>query len=415
MATRNNQQELGIGILVALGWMSLVLSCTEVPTNEEAFLGMNTQERKTFTIGSISADNEFDGARLNDFRKLDDSTYQAFIFPENTPVNNSPWFSFRIWSETTIKITVEIAYADEYKHRYVPKLSEDGINWKASEEHSYEMDSISGKLKLDLLVKPEKLWVSAQENLNVQYINTWVNELAQSSFIDTAEIGKSVLGQPLRMLKINQHEETIKHSIVLLGRQHPPEVPGGTISLISFVQTLLSDSELAKAFREKFEILVFPLLNPDGVQHGYWRHNANGKDLNRDWVSFSQPETRSVRDWLTNPENLGSEKEYCFGIDFHTSYSGPYLLTLDTVPHTVKPEITEDWINRIEGRTKDSMDVRPRAQSLPYCYNWLINALGMEAVTYEEGDEIDREIVKQRAATYANVLMEILLEKYELQ
>ena len=61
------------------------------------------------------------------------------------------------------------------------------------------------------------------------------------------------------------------------------------------------------------------------------------------------------------------------------------------------------------------MDVRPRAQSLPYCYNWLINALGMEAVTYEEGDEIDREIVKQRAATYANVLMEILLEKYELQ
>ncbi|HKL17459.1 MAG TPA: hypothetical protein VJ905_00760, partial [Halalkalibaculum sp.] len=56
------------------------------------------------TIG-ISADgvwlsNEFPGARMNDFYKVNDSLYQVVLEPENHPVNNSPWYSFKAWADT---------------------------------------------------------------------------------------------------------------------------------------------------------------------------------------------------------------------------------------------------------------------------------------------------------------------------
>ena len=181
--------------------------------------------------------------------------------------------------------------------------------------------------------------------------------------------------------------------------------------MMAFVEAILEESEISKNFLEQYEILIFPLLNPDGVENGNWRHNANGMDLNRDWQNFEQPETRAVRDWVSGWRKKNPEKEFHFGIDFHTSYSGPYLLTLGTLPHRVKPIITHEWVQRIEALTKDSLDIRPRPQDLPYCYNWFINDLGMEGVTYEEGDEIDRGQVRKRAKDYARVLMEILLEK----
>ncbi len=397
-------------IFLFLLGIALLISCKESSAEIEKSPASKTQEKKVFQEGSVFVDNKFDGARLNGFKQLNDSTYQVLITPENTPINNSPWFSFRIWSEEATKIKLEIAYAEDYKHRYIPKLSADGTIWNPMRQDLYQVDTISGKLMLELRLSPQKLWVSAQENLNSAYIHAWMDSLAQGASISKEEVGKSVLGQPISLLKVKNGSP--KYSIIVIGRQHPPEVPGGTISLVSFVQTILSDSDLAIGFREKFEMLVFPLLNPDGVDHGNWRHNANGKDLNRDWQAFSQPETKAVKDWLTNAENIAKGGQYCFGIDFHTSFSGPYLLTLDTIPHQVKPELTTKWINQIESATKQQLDIRPRAQSLPYCYNWMINALEIEAVTYEEGDEIDRAIIQQRAKDYANELMKVLLEKY---
>jgi len=44
----------------------------------------------------------------------------------------------------------------------------------------------------------------------------------------------------------------------------------------------MGDSELAREFRRRFSIIMVPLLNPDGVVLGHWRHNVNGVDLNRD-------------------------------------------------------------------------------------------------------------------------------------
>lgn len=377
----------------------LVLFLNSCQTTEQG-------EKKVFKAGVVYADYDFAGARLNDFIRLNDSSYQAIVNPEATPINNSPWYSFSLWSETEANIQLELIYPDSFEHRYIPKISRDGYNWQALDQAYYEYDSLEQKFTMQLSLSKDKLWVSAQENLNSDYIFSWMDSLAKTDNITQSVVGKSVSEKPVKLLKIS--DETQKLSLILIGRQHPPEVPGGTIALMAFVDALLSKDSLAEAFRAKFEILVFPLLNPDGVDAGYWRYNANGVDLNRDWIDFSQPETKSVQQWILG-EN---QKNFCFGIDFHTSFSGPYLLTLDTIPHEVKPFITTNWINEVEAHTGDTLDIRPRAQALPYCYNWMINELGIEAVTYEEGDEIERQIVKQRAKNYAHTLMNVLLEKY---
>lgn len=388
------------------------MGCRERINLTEEKIELTFQEKKIFSAGGIYADNQFKGARLNDFVQLNDSTYQALILPENTPINKSPWYGFRIWSDTKSKIQLNIDYGEDYRHRFIPKISFDGIEWEVMADSLYTMDSLSGSVMLDLELDTQSLWISAQENLNQAYINAWMDSLATKSNVSLKQVGESVLGNPIPLITIK--EESAQKSILFIGRQHPPEVPGGTMALIDFVDYIMTDSERTNAFRKYFEVLVFPLLNPDGVDEGHWRHNANGKDLNRDWIAFTEPETRAVRDYLLNADgSIKESRAFAFGIDFHTSYTGPFLLILDTIPKSVEPIITNKWIEQIAWQSEEELDIRPRPQVKPYCYNWMINAFEMEAVTYEEGDEVDRTLVHERASLYASVLVDLLLESVE--
>ena len=59
----------------------------------------------------------------------------------------------------------------------------------------------------------------------------------------------------------------------MIGRQHPPEVTGA-IAMHSFIDTVLADTDLARQFRDRFKLAIVPLMNPDGVAAGHWRHNV---------------------------------------------------------------------------------------------------------------------------------------------
>ena len=66
-----------------------------------------------------------------------------------------------------------------------------------------------------------------------------------------------------------------KKIIVLLTRQHPPETTG-YYAFQSFLETILDDSELSDVFLKTYRIIAFPIVNPDGVDLGHWRHNYGG-------------------------------------------------------------------------------------------------------------------------------------------
>ncbi len=357
-----------------------------------------------FEQTAVVFDTDFAGARMDSVVLNEKGQYIAYINPAFEPVNKSPWFAFAISSEEEREIEVVLNYG-AYKHRYIPKLSTDRKSWKKIASSKIKIDTNSGTATLQLTAAPQKRYIAAQEIESSSDTYSWMDSLIKvHSFLTKESAGQTVLNEQNYVVTSN---DNLKHAIVLIARQHPPEIPGGTIGFKAFYETLLADSDIAKLFRETYNIITFPLLNPDGANMGNWRHNANGIDLNRDWVDFSQPETQMVKSYLENHAANGTKIE--FAVDFHTSYSGPYLLVLDSINEVKTKGIIPNWISNIEANSKFKVEARRRSQELPYCYNYFFNEIGCEAVTYEDGDEIERALIRQRAAVYAEELMQSLL------
>ena len=360
-------------------------------------------------IDDVTFDTLFPGARLDSIEVLGNNKYVAHILPAFEPVNPSAYYAFTISSKSDKEIEVQLNYG-KHKHRYIPKLSTDRKSWKNIGSHNIAIDTLKGIATLKLNVSQQKLYVAAQEIESSEDTYKWLDGiLEEHSELKKIVAGKTALNKDNYVLELEN--ETTKNSIALIARQHPPEIPGGTIGFKAFYETLLSNTDVANKFREKFNIYAFPLFNPDGADLGNWRHNANGVDLNRDWVDFTQPETQMAKTYFKN--KLQEGQIIRFALDFHTSHSGPYLLVLDSLNQTNSKHITPDWIKNIESNSKFKVEDRKRSQELPYCYNYFYNHFGSEAVTYEDGDEIDRAIIKRKAQVYARELMKTLINKID--
>ncbi len=368
-----------------------------------------TNVSKANRVYEVSFDTLFSGARLSNIKKLADNKFTGQVIPSFEPVNPSPWFAFGVSSDKKRQIELVLDYG-KYRHRYIPKLSTDRIHWKSIATSKVRIDSLQGTATLVLDVSPRRLYVAAQEIVSSQDTYRWMDSLlAKPLGIKKQVAGKTVLGNNNYLLSFEN--EAIQDAIVFVARQHPPEIPGGTIGFKKFYETIFSDLPLAQKFRKNFNIYAFPLLNPDGVDMGNWRHNARGTDLNRDWIDFTQPETQAVRTFLD--ASVTEDKRIRFAIDFHTSHSGPYMLLLDSINEGKTSGITPQWIQNIEATSDLKVNPRRKSQELPYCYNYFFNEWGSEAVTYEDGDEVDRQSIKRKAQVYAIALMKTLLDKKE--
>src|SRR5262249_7158982 len=133
-------------------------------------------------------------------------------------------------------------------------------------------------------VGPDGLWVAAQEMIGVAELGAWTDAKAKLPFARERVIGESLEHRPLRQLTFAETQQP--NYVFIISRQHPPEV-SGTLALMRFIDTLTDESDLARRYRKSFQTVVVPLMNPDGVEHGHWRHNLGGVDTNRDWKAFT--------------------------------------------------------------------------------------------------------------------------------
>ena len=79
------------------------------------------------TIG-IWMSTEFPGSRVHSFKQKNDSTLEITIRPENHPINMSPWYAFRLWTDRHKTVQIKLRYRHG-THRYPPRISHDGIQW----------------------------------------------------------------------------------------------------------------------------------------------------------------------------------------------------------------------------------------------------------------------------------------------
>ena len=364
------------------------------------------QRKGTFNIDGVSVSNEFDGARMNAFEKVNDSLYRIHIRPENAPINMSPWYSFKIKSHTPREIFLHLKYRDG-KHRYYPDYSMDGIRWQPIDSSRYIVhENDSAVLKLNLNTGFQ--WISAQELLTSKDNRQWVDQLASSAFVTKETMGKSRDGRELTALKISV--EPKQPLLVVISRQHPPEVTG-YMAMKAFMEELISSSELAQEFRDKFSIVVLPMLNPDGVDNGHWRHNTGGVDLNRDWQFYNQPEVDQFQRYIHQLVKQ-HKLDVVLGLDFHSTHED-LLYTFNEETFPGHQGVVKAWIKRLRKEfPDDTITEEDGGAASPVSKNWFLREFEAEAVTYEVGDDTARNFVRAKGEVSARILMALLLSKY---
>ena len=364
------------------------------------------QDRRDFVFEQegVSFSNKFASARANEILKVNDSTFNVFIQPENEPINPSPWFAFKVWGTANKNVYLNLNYLTA-KHRYQPKTTTDGVVWKTIENAVVSADKEQASFIIKL--STDTLTVAAQEIISSGQSYVWMDGITKKRHLGKEVIGSSVAGKPIVVL--NSTKSNGKKLIVILSRQHPPEV-SGYMAMTEFVETLLGKGKLSRAFRKEYELVIFPMVNPDGVDEGNWRHNFGGVDLNRDWMNFREPETRAIRDYLLHKIDAQNAK-VIFALDFHSTFYDILYTNIER-EETHNPGLLEEWIKGLhayEGAIKTRVEASTNAANLSK--DWLGRNLKAEAVIYEVGDNTPRSQIKRKANKTALILMEALLRK----
>ena len=248
--------------------------------------------------------------------------------------------------------------------------------------------------------------VAAQQLLTAANYDDWMRPLAARTDITLRTLGVSVQGRPISMVETPPRAE----AVLLLGRQHPPEVTGA-LAMRAFVDTVLADTELAGRFRARHAVLIVPLLNPDGVALGHWRHNAGRTDLNRDWGAFTQPETRGVAAMLDTLDARGIKLRLM--LDFHSTRNTDFKLfyTQRKEEGAAPARFASHWLNGVRQRLPDvEFTHRPTKSTSDTAKKYFFERYGIPAITYELGDEADPERIAEASPVFAEEMMRVLLE-----
>lgn len=405
--------------------------------------------------GKSVIDSNFAGSAMAGCQVMGEGHYRLLIRQEDRNVTNcSAWYAFRMQAAQPSDVIVDLDY-ENCGHRYRPKLwaaqqsekpceasressrrdlfsrigrliarqkidcfaksmnaPDEGAIWKPLEPEAYTVENVAEgevpQARLALKAGPTPQIISSQELVLPADYAVWLDRLESKKAVSRRILGSSLEGRAIELLQIGEDTEARRGQLVLVGRQHPPEVTGA-LALFAFVERLLEDDELAAGFRSRFTVTVVPLLNPDGVTRGHWRHSRGERDLNRDWGPFTQPETRLMRDLMELME-ADPTKDLRFFIDFHST-GRDILYTLDKTLVTDPPGFTEAWIADYQGRLPGYSVVEQPGHNpeLPVSKGWGYERFGIPTMTFEIGDETDRELIKQLGRAAAEATMTTML------
>jgi hypothetical protein len=351
----------------------------------------------------------FDAAKLDACVQLADDEfsnkqYELLSKPENSPINPSPWYAFKVINKTPAN-TQELSLvlkSEGAKARYSPKMSLDGTHWQPM-----PFEIIDNNIHIKLKLTQEAIYIAAQEIVDNAFYAQWMNSIAENSPFSLSKLGLSTQGREINALVYSKPENN--EWFLIIGRQHPPEITGA-LALISFVEQLSQQHGLNRDFLARFNVMIVPNLNPDGVAHGNWRHNTQGLDLNRDWGMFTQTETQQVKSWLDL--TLIEQQRLVFALDFHSTQQDVFY-TMPSDYALAPQDFSKDWLKRLKSATLSSFVVRPRPGTSPgrgVFKQYLADEYKIHSITYETGDNTERQLIRHVAEEAAKTLMQKMLD-----
>ncbi|WAC39922.1 M14 family zinc carboxypeptidase [Pedobacter sp. SL55] len=132
------------------------------------------------------------------------------------------------------------------------------------------------------------------------------------------QLGNSVNGKSINAVKWGQG----KTKIMLWSQMHGDEATG-TMALFDLFNFLQKENEMVKLLTENCQLLIIPMVNPDGAAV-FTRRNAQQIDINRDFLQTASPEGKILK-------QARDDFEPNFGFNLHDQ------TTLWSVDGTLKP------------------------------------------------------------------------------
>lgn len=237
----------------------------------------------------------------------------------------------------------------------------------------------------------------------------WYQEMIKknSNTLNYKTVGKTDLGRDIPVLFSDNSKHDQKDIIVLLTRQHPPETTG-YYAFQYFIEKILEDTQISKEFLDKYQIIAFPIMNPDGVDLGHWRHNSNGIDLNRDWSYYNQPEIKHAVNFIEKKIKK-NKSVVILGLDFHSTWYDIFY-TNEERKETTLPNFIDDWFKNIENKIAN-YKIKEASQNSkkPVSKGWFLNRFNATGITFEIGDNTSDKKIKELSEVAALEMMNILL------
>ncbi|WP_337865388.1 M14 family zinc carboxypeptidase [Ignavibacterium sp.] len=232
-------------------------------------------------------------------------------------------------------------------------------------------------------------WGYSYDSLLVD-LNLW----GQSPYVKIDSIGLSVQGRPLWQLTIssNPNDITNKRTVFIHARTHPQETEGFWVTE-QIINILLSENELGQIIRENCVFYIVPMYNPDGVELGYPRRNANNVDLESNWFTFpNEPEVSALKARFT--ELMSSANPIEVELNMHSSsLCKRYFVYHDSAG--TSPQFALMQQNFIEGiRSYYPTGIEPwnyyiswtsgNPMKYPESWFWYYHGESVMALTYED-------------------------------
>ncbi len=369
--------------------------------------GPSVPARQACEASSFTLVDDFAGARRGRCAATGDNEVRITILPESDGyINDSAWFAYKVVPKTNATIAITMNYRGGH-HRYKPKLSYDGIGWSALPDEQVRVSIDKRQAIVTLPVDDRAFWIAGGELLTPPLYDVWTTKMASTGQTRPSVLGRTPGGNPITLLQSNNEAKDV---LFLVGRQHPPEI-SGAVAFFAFYEALMADTALAGEFRQRFHVIAIPMLNPDGVIGGNWRHNLGSTDLNRDWGPFRQAETQLVETLLNTLDSEG--KRIRVFLDFHSTRKNVFYTQNDANP-TDPPHFTRIWLENAKPRIENyefNYEENP-VDNIGVAKNYMYKRYRIPSSTYEVGDETDRAAIIAAARVFAEELMELMIAQF---
>jgi hypothetical protein len=215
-----------------------------------------------------------------------------------------------------------------------------------------------------------------------------------SEYVKIDSIGLSVQGRPLWQLTISSDPNNIagKRTVHIHARTHPQETEGFYVT-DEMIKILLSESEFAQTARENCVFYIIPMFNPDGVELGLPRRNANNIDLEANWNTFPhQPEVAALKARFTQLMSSPNPIEVMLNMHSSSLCARYFVYHHESGTSSNYALLEQQFINGV--RTYFPNEVEPysyfvswtsgTALQYPESWCWLNYGENIMALTYED-------------------------------